>query len=218
MATARTRIKICGITSLEDAFLAIDAGADALGFIFAPGTPRYVGDRTDIEEILQAIPPFVERVGVCMDISAAASLRGRSIDAIQLYFPVACGEELLKTASFIGKHLLPAFRIRGEESFPEIEYAISHFQPSAILLDAFHPGSPGGSGMVFNWELAREAKVRFNTPVALAGGLTPDNVAQAVRSVNPYAVDVSSGVESAPGIKDRYKIQSFIEQVRSVSF
>ncbi|HZO86739.1 MAG TPA: phosphoribosylanthranilate isomerase [Chthonomonadaceae bacterium] len=206
MSETRTRIKICGITNLEDARAAVDYGADALGFIFVPQTPRYIGDNPEARKIPALLPPFVARVAVCAD--AAQDVSGPDFDTLQYY---AHSAPALPRS---GKRLVRAFRIQDAASLDEIAAALAQEQPHALLLDAYHKDKLGGSGETFNWELAKEAKARFGLPVLLAGGLTPENVAEAVAAVRPYAVDVSSGVEAAPGRKDHAKLRAFIRAVR----
>jgi len=219
-----TRIKICGITRLDDALAAVEYGADALGFNFVPGTPRYVGRNSEIDTILRALPPFVSPVGVCIHISETALFRGTAIDTIQYYDqspPPADESEqgvarpALPPETWTGsKRMVRAFRIKDRTSLEEIERAIADFRPHALLLDAYHPDKMGGGGVTFNWDLAVEAKNRFGLPIVLAGGLTPDNVSEAVRVVRPYAVDVASGVEAEPGRKDHARLRAFIQAVR----
>ncbi|HZT42723.1 MAG TPA: phosphoribosylanthranilate isomerase [Chthonomonadaceae bacterium] len=206
----RTRIKICGITNLEDARAAVDCGADALGFIFVPGTPRYVGESPGALRIPLVLPPFVARVAVYAQAADAFKNSAANFDTIQFY-----GQEWNPDAH-TEKRMVQAFRIRGEESIAEIEAALAKARPHALLLDAYHPDKLGGSGQAFDWEVAKEAKARFGLPVILAGGLTPDNVADAIAAVRPYAVDVSSGVEDRPGHKDHARLQAFCRAVRTV--
>jgi phosphoribosylanthranilate isomerase len=204
-----TRIKICGITNIEDARAAIDYGADALGFILVPETPRYVGaPEHRLSHLLSELPPFVSRVAVCAQLEPLADAWKDHIDTVQFY---AVGED---TPALSGKRLVQAFRIQNEASLEEITAALKRLRPHALLLDAYHQDKLGGAGVTFNWELAKEAKARFGLPIVLAGGLTPDNVAEAVSTVRPYAVDVSSGVEAKPRHKDNAKLHAFIRAVR----
>jgi phosphoribosylanthranilate isomerase len=205
-----TRIKICGITNREDARAAIDYGADALGFIFVPESPRFVGDSPNLRHILESVPPFVSRVAVCLEPSQITGAVADGFEAVQFYSPDG------NTSGCLDKHLLQAFRIKDASSLDEIAAAIRNGgqQLSALLLDTYHKDKLGGSGETFNWEIAREAKARFALPLILAGGLTPENVADAVAAVRPYAVDVSSGVEAEPGRKDHAKLRAFIQAVR----
>lgn len=210
-----TRIKICGITNRADAEAAVEYGADALGFIFVPGTPRYVGHDPDALTIPLHLPPFVTTVAVYRnagDIGTTSELnrhdRGMLFQTSQFYE---------YTDPFVPprNRWIKASRIKDAESLKEIETFLSKGHPQALLLDAHHPSKLGGAGVTFNWELAVEARARFDLPLILAGGLTPDNVGEAIRTVRPYAVDVSSGVEAAPGRKDLVKLRAFIEAVRA---
>ncbi len=206
-----TRVKICGITNKEDARAAVDYGADALGFVLIPESPRLIDPRL-AKDIRYTLPPFVQTVILVEDSEddseSAYEARDAGFSALQFYV----GERSLNDVwplSFIR-----AFRIRDENSLTEIETYLEDTSPNAILLDTYHKDKLGGSGETFNWDLAIEAKKRFDLPIILAGGLTPDNVAEAVARVRPYAVDVSSGVESSPGVKDHAKLRAFIQAVR----
>jgi len=205
----RTRIKICGITNLEDARAAVDYGADALGFILVPESPRYIGHR-DATHIADQLPPYVSRTAVLVNASHRFKplLLGLTFDTIQFY----------EIGSSLGLHTdlrrVHAFRIKDESSLDMIGPLLKISCPNALLLDAYHPDKLGGSGETFNWELAREAKERFQKPIILAGGLTPENVGDAIATVRPYAVDVSSGVEATPGRKDHAKLRAFLRAVR----
>jgi phosphoribosylanthranilate isomerase len=196
------RVKICGITRLEDANVAVAADADALGFMFWDKSPRAVTVET-ASVICRGLPPFVSKVGVFVNAEAGQVLEtiaACGLDAVQFH-----GEE---TPEFCAQFALPvirAVRVRDHQSLDEL----TRYATSAWLLDSHVPGQRGGTGVTFNWALAAEA-VQLGRPVVLAGGLTPDNVAAAVRAVLPYAVDVSSGVETAPGRKDAAKIQAFV--------
>lgn len=203
-----TRVKICGITNIDDAHAAIDYGAHALGFIFVPSTPRYVGDCADFLDELHLLPPYVSRVAVCANPDAVPGDWLSELDTIQFY------ARAWDWRKHPGKRWIQAFRIRDESSLDEIATALKRAQPHALLLDAYHPDKLGGSGETFKWELACEAKARFQMPILLAGGLTPENVAEAVAAVRPYAVDVSSGVEAEPGRKDHAKLRAFIRAVQ----
>ena len=203
-----TRIKICGITNSEDALAAIEYGADALGFIWVPGTPRYVGGFPGGAEVPDGLPPFVSRVAVCTTPDTLPEEAIARFDTIQVYAPCPL--------PIPGKRSVRAFRIRDEQSLTEITAALEIQRPHALLLDTYHGDKLGGSGQTFDWSLALEAKRRFGLPIILAGGLTPDNVAQAVATVRPYAVDVASGVEAKPGRKDHAKLKAFIQAVRAV--
>jgi phosphoribosylanthranilate isomerase len=202
-----TRIKICGITNREDALAAIELGADALGFIFVPQTPRFVGEREGLEEMLRAVPPFVTRTAVCTTAETLPVGLLDSLDAVQFYSP--------DFPQVPGKRMVQSFRIKDAGSLELIEEALRMRRPQAIHLDTYHKDKMGGSGETFNWELALAAKARFDLPLILSGGLTPDNVAEAIATVRPYAVDLSSGVEAEPGRKDPALLRAFFEAVRA---
>lgn len=203
------KVKICGITNEMDAHAAADAGADALGLMFYSQSPRYVPVER-AAAIATQIPPFIVKVGVF--VNPIPELVQQAIAACGLNMLQFHGDESPEFCTQFGLMSMKAFRIRDAESLK----ALPIYPTDAWLLDAFAPGKLGGSGERFDWELAVEAK-RFGRPIFLAGGLTPGNVAEAVRKVQPYAVDVSSGVESAPGQKDVAKIRAFIEKVRNAS-
>jgi len=201
-----TRVKICGITRLEDAQQAVDLGAAALGFNFYPPSPRYV-EPAAARAIVNQLPPFVTAAGVFANEADAGRVISIAHDAgvttVQLHGPGFPDlHELLSAFT-----LVVAVPVR--EGFKVEE--LGNLKPSAYLLDAFDPDRPGGTGKTFDWNAAREAK-RYG-PIILAGGLTPENVGRAVRVVRPFAVDVASGVESAPGIKDSAKLSAFFAAV-----
>ena len=196
------RVKICGITNLPDALAAVDAGADALGFMIYEQSPRAISIDS-AAAITRELPPFVTKVGVFVDPAielVKAALAKSQLNAIQLH-----GNETPEFCADLRASVIKAFRIEGPESLEPMR----RYQTSAWLLDSFVPGKPGGTGSKFNWDLAVRAKA-WGRPILLAGGLTPENVASAVKQVQPYGVDVSSGVESAPGKKDRAKMRDFI--------
>jgi phosphoribosylanthranilate isomerase len=206
----RTRVKICGITNSEDARAAIDYGADALGFILVPESPRYIENETGrLHSLLQSIPPFVTTVGVmkrCEEEDCPPSVY--DFDAIQFYSGDC-------SSTITGRvRCIRAFSIQNEQSLEAIGKIATQVSYDALLLDTYHQDKLGGSGETFNWELAVEAKRRFDMPIILAGGLTPENVADAIAKVRPYAVDVSSSVEAEPGRKDHAKLKAFLEAVR----
>jgi len=199
-----TRIKICGLTNRPDALAAAEAGADILGFIGVPGGPRSL-DTQEHWEITEDLPPFVQRVIV---VQRPGDDEEYGSDYVQHY------EDTLEAtrASGCARSRIRVFRMRGESSLREIE---AFTEPvGAILLDAYHTDKLGGAGETFDWSLAVRAKSLTDRPVMLAGGLTPDNVKEALEAVRPYAVDVSSGVESSPGVKDHAKVRAFIRAVR----
>jgi len=201
-----TRVKICGITNLADAQAAVAAGADALGFNFYDGSPRHITLKT-AADISKQLPPFVMRAGVF--VNADEDLVTRAIAECNLSLLQFHGEEPPEFSTQFGLMSMKAFRIRDAESLKELP----KYSTDAYLLDAYSPEARGGTGEKFNWDLAAEAQ-RFGKPVFLAGGLTPENVADAVRRVRPFGVDVASGVEILPGKKDHAKIRAFIAAVR----
>ena len=201
-----TRVKICGITNLADALAAIEAGADALGLNFYKKSPRHISLKT-AAEIASYLPPFIMRAGVF--VNADEDIVTRAIGECGLSLLQFHGDEPPDFCMQFGLMSMKAFRIRDAESLKEIP----NYPTDAYLLDAYSPGARGGTGEKFNWNLAIEAQ-KFGKPVFLAGGLTPENVGDAVRKVRPFGVDVSSGVESSPGKKDHAKIRAFIAAVR----
>jgi len=200
-----TRIKICGITNRVDALAAAEAGADALGFIGVPGSPRYVDSQTYFE-ITENLPIFVQCVGVFQRLGDEEDYVP---DYVQHYEDTAEASR----ASGMAWSRIRAFRMRDETTLREIE---AYPDPvGAIQLDTYHKAVLGGSGETFDWSLAVRAKALTDRPVILAGGLTPENVQDALEAVRPYGVDVSSGVEAAPGVKDHAKIKAFVRAVRA---
>ena len=208
MPLMSVKVKICGITTPPDALAAIDAGADALGFMFYEPSPRNVSIR-QATEILRELPPFIIKVGVFVD--ASEDLVMRAIGDCGLNLLQFHGNETPEYCAQFGLMSMKAFRIRDAGSLATLQ----EYPTDAWLLDAYAADKPGGTGETFNWELAVEAK-KLGRPIFLAGGLTPANVADAVRMVQPYAVDVSSGVEATPGKKDHAKIRDFIQAAKSV--
>ena len=201
------RVKICGITNPEDASLAAALGADALGFIFYPKSPRFVRPEA-ARNIIRGLPPLVLTVGVFVDQEAGEvrELAGRvGLDWVQLH-----GQESPEYCHTLSRRVIKVFRVKGDEIYAQISAYQGAVQ--AFLLDTFKPGIPGGTGKVFDWEVARQAKEYG--PIILAGGLTPENVAQAIGVAQPAAVDVASGVEKEPGQKDPEKLRAFIESVK----
>lgn len=196
-------VKICGITNLADAQAAVDAGADALGFMFYEPSARHITPAA-AREIIAQLPPRVAKVGVFVNASAETIRRIAAecgLDTLQLH-----GEETLEfCAQFAPLKVWKAIRVRDESSLG----ALPDYKTDAWLLDSYVAGQKGGTGEKFNWELAIAAK-DLGRPIILAGGLTPENIATAVRQVRPFGVDVSSGVESGPGKKDAAKVRAFI--------
>ncbi len=192
-----------------DALAAVEAGADALGFMFYEASPRFVSPQAALK-IIRALPPFVSKVGVFVnapDTMVRGVVEVCGIDTLQFH-----GEETPDYCRrFQPLKVIKAFRVKDASTLN----LLGAYDTDAWLLDSYVPGKEGGTGATFNWELAREAK-DAGRPVILAGGLTPVNVAEAVHEVWPFGVDVSSGVESSPGRKDAKMIQDFIAAVRSM--
>ncbi len=201
-----TRVKICGITNLADAQAAVEAGADALGFVFYKKSPRSMTIPA-VAKITKKMPPFIMRVGVF--VNSTEEMVTRAIGECGLGLLQFHGDEPPEFCTRFGQMSMKAFRIRDAESLKELP----KYATEAWLLDAYSTGNLGGTGEKFNWDLAVEAQ-KFGKPFFLAGGLTPENVAAAVRKVQPYGVDVSSGVESLPGKKDHARVRAFIANVR----
>jgi phosphoribosylanthranilate isomerase len=202
------RIKICGITNLEDALLAAELGAHALGFIFFAKSPRSVAPEA-AREIIRQLAPLVLSVGVFVDEEAAVvrDLAARmGLDWVQLH-----GQESPEYCRSLGRRVLKGFRIQDENSLKELKDYQGSVQ--AFLLDTYKKGQTGGTGEVFDWQLAKQGKEYG--PIVLAGGLTAANVAQAIEVARPQAVDVASGVEAAPGKKDPEKLRAFFKAVAS---
>jgi len=203
----KTQVKICGVTSVADARVAAEAGADMIGLMFYDGSPRHV-TLAQAAEIARALPPFVLRVGVFVNPTEAqvlAAIAACGLSLLQFH-----GDEDSAFCTQFGVMSLKALRVRDAESLSTLE----QFHTDAFLLDAYSQAGLGGTGEKFNWELALAAQ-QFGKPIFLAGGLTPANVGDAVRQVRPFAVDVSSGVEAAPGKKDAAKVRAFIQAVRA---
>jgi phosphoribosylanthranilate isomerase len=201
-----TIIKICGITSVEDALAAANMGANMLGFVFAD-SPRQA-DPATVKHIIRILGGDVKTVGVFTEESDEVV---RAMDDLDLTYAQLHGGQSEEFAHRIGgSRVIRAIRVRNEGSLN----LLADFQEAAFyLLDTYRPGVMGGTGEVFDWSLAARAK-SFGKPLFLSGGLTPENVADAVAAVQPLAVDASSGVEESPGRKDHLKIKEFIENVR----
>lgn len=202
---SRTRIKICGLTRPQDVRAAVDCGADAIGFVFYPPSPRAV-DVERAAELVALLPPFVTAVGLFVNATPA------EIDTVLARVPLQLlqfhGDESEFDCARYGRPWIKAARMRPGVDL--LEFSSFHPRASGILVDAFVEGY-GGGGRTFDWSLIPKG---FGRPLVLSGGLDADNVAEAVRRVRPWAVDVSSGVESAKGIKDAAKIAAFIAGVR----
>jgi phosphoribosylanthranilate isomerase len=211
------RVKICGVTRPDDLAVAVEAGADAVGLNFHPGSPRCITAEA-AEAMLDGLPPFVEPVGVFVrktlaDLEPLLTRLGR-LRTVQMhgggYAP----------GPWFPYRFLPAFQIRAPDDLAAVSEYVSACRRAggglaAVLLDGHAPGLTGGTGRTAPWHLL--ADFRPGVPVILAGGLTPDNVAEAVRIVRPYAVDVASGVESAPGVKDADKVRRFVAAARAAA-
>jgi phosphoribosylanthranilate isomerase len=201
----RTRVKICGITRVEDALAAAAAGADAIGLVFAEASPRCVS-ADQARTIAAALPPFITVVGLFVDAPAARirEVLGQvPLDLLQFH-----GRETPEDCRQFGRPYIKAVRMT-----PGVDLAAEarrYAQAAGLLLDAYDPQLAGGTGATFDWT---RVPLDLGKPVILAGGLTPENVARAIQAVRPYAVDVSSGVEQSKGIKDAAKIAAFIRTV-----
>jgi phosphoribosylanthranilate isomerase len=205
------RVKICGITNAEDAAAAVAAGADALGFVFHVKSPRVV-EPAVVKRIVAGLPPFVLTLGVFVNEEAK---RVRDImDDCGLALAQLHGDESAAYCELLGRPALKALRLRGPESLLGLAEFKGRAGVRGFVLDAYSEAAYGGTGKVADWPLA--ATVARTVPVLLAGGLTPDNVREAVHAVRPYGVDVSSGVEAAPGRKDHRKIEAFVRAAKLV--
>ncbi len=199
------RVKICGITRVEDALAAVRLGADALGLNFWPGSKRYIAP-ADARDIVRHLPPFVTAVGVFVNPTREEVLRAQDasgVGVVQLH-----GDEPPALCASIPFPVVKAIRVSDARALA----ALASYEVQAFLFDASCAGY-GGGGVAFDWRIAAAAPAS-GVPVILAGGLHPGNVAEAVRAVRPWAVDVASGVESAPGVKDPEKMRLFIERAK----
>ena len=206
------KVKMCGLTYAEHAAVAVEAGADAVGFVFHKKRPRGA-DMAVVKAIVKELPPFVLPIGVF--VNEDAKVVRNVMDSCGLALAQLHGDETAAYCEQLGRPMLKAIRLRDRHSF----LALAEFQGRAgvrgFLVDAFSPDAYGGTGQVADWSLAAEAAAV--TRILLAGGLTPENVAQAIEQVRPYGVDVSSGVEASPGRKDHAKVRAFVQAVRLVS-
>lgn len=206
----RTRAKICGITRLEDVQAVVQAGADAIGFVFFPPSPRHV----DIEQaslLVQAIPAYVQSVGLFVNSSAEEIqniLKKVPLDILQFHGDES-PEQCKQIAQAVGRRWYKAIQVKPELDIVEKINKYQKFGASAVLLDAWHPDLKGGTGHSFDWTTFP----KLNIPLILAGGLNPDNIEQAILTTQAYAVDVSGGVESAKGIKDQQLVERFMQGV-----
>jgi phosphoribosylanthranilate isomerase len=203
----RTRVKICGITRAQDATAVVQSGADALGLVFYPKSPRHV-TLQQARKIATGIAPFVTVTGLF--VNASADSVKEVLASVPLGLLQFHGEETNDQCNCFG---LPFIKSIPMKSGTDLLSLMSAYPDAAgFLLDAWQPETRGGGGIVFDWE---QIPVGIHTPIVLAGGLTPANVATAIRTVKPYAVDVSTGVERDKGIKSREKIEAFMREVRN---
>lgn len=203
------RVKICGITRIEDGLACAQQGADAIGLVFYAPSPRHVAV-AQARAIMAALPPFVTTVGLFVDAPASevqAVLAQLPLDVLQFH-----GNEATDYCAGFGRPYLKALRVK--PGMDLVQYASAYAGAKALLLDAHVAGIPGGTGQAFDWSLIPPS---LSLPVILSGGLNPENVAEGIRRVHPAAVDVSSGVEASKGIKDVAKIAAFMQGVRNAS-
>jgi phosphoribosylanthranilate isomerase len=201
------RVKICGITRLQDLHAACEAGADALGFVFYEKSPRHVSMAT-ATALVRELPPFVQSVGLFVNAEpdfVEAVLQAVPLDLLQFH-----GDETAADCMRYGRPYIKAVRVTPSTDL--LKCAADFETARGLLLDAYVPGVPGGTGERFDWSLI---PLDLPKPVILSGGLTPDNVAEAVQRVRPWAVDVSSGVEAAKGIKDPHHVAQFIAKAKA---
>lgn len=202
------RVKICGITSINDALCACNAGVDALGFVFYPKSKRFVTPEM-AASICHALPPFVTSVGLFMDADRKQvqnTLTTVSLDLLQFH-----GKETPEFCRSFGRPYIKAIGIDGMQNFSE--YADQFDDALGILIDSHALGKAGGTGETFDWKLL---PTNYSKPIILAGGLNPENIAEACRKTSVYALDLSSGVESSPGIKSKAKIDALMREVKHV--
>lgn len=213
---AAPRIKICGITNVADAVAVAELGADAIGLNFYPESPRHVG-LDAAARILANVPPFLLAVAVSVNESLSIMVnRAESLGRISI---VQWHGNQQTPGNVRPFRLIPAFNVKDQRDLDKIDSYLeacrrAGFMPDGLLLDAHAPDKFGGTGQTAPWELL--AAYKPGIPIILAGGLTPENVVEAIKIVRPYAVDVAGGVESRPGVKDREKMSRFIERVRSI--
>lgn len=203
------RIKVCGITNIDDAFSAVKAGADAVGFVFHKQSPRFIS-ASKARRIVDALPPFISKVGVFAnerDGAIRSIVKAAGLDAVQFH-----GDEdqhVCHRFKREGLQVIKAFRVKEDfDASVLVDYHVT-----AFLFDTFDASALGGTGKAFNWDLIKGLKTR--TPIIVSGGLNAGNVAEAIAQIKPYGVDVSSGVESAPGKKDLALIRDFVKHARA---
>ena len=213
MSVRRTRIKFCGITNVDDALAAVNAGADALGFVFAQESPRVIEPQT-VAEIGRALPPFVAKVGLFVNagletINRVVDVSG--IDTVQLH-----GNEAIELCHQIRLPVIKAIRVGDPAAPGSLANQIKAYRGlGAVLFDSFDQRQAGGTGRVFDWSEIPE-RAASDPCFILAGGLRPENVGEAIRQVRPFAVDVSGGIEYAKGRKDHQKMNQFVKEVNNV--
>jgi len=203
------RVKICGITRLQDLHDACVAGADALGFVFYEKSPRHLTIEA-AAELVRALPPFVQSVGLFVNADPAF-IKG-VLDAVPLDLLQFHGDETPADCACFGRPYIKAIRVTADTDL--LKCAADFETARGLLLDAFVPGVPGGTGESFDWSLIPR---ELPKPIVLSGGLTPFNVAAAIQQVRPWAVDVSSGVEAAKGIKDSHHVAQFIAKAKEAT-
>ena len=203
----RVRVKICGITRVEDALSAVEQGADAIGLVCYDQSPRNVSINQAVE-IASHIPAFVSVVGLF--VNAEPSFINEVISNVKIDLLQFHGDESPEECASYSLPFIKAIRVKSDTNL--VQYAIDYSIAKALLLDAYTEGVAGGTGHVFDWNLIPKQLAK---PIIIAGGLKADNVAQAIQQVLPYAVDVSGGVEASKGIKDAVKIAAFMRQVYS---
>ncbi len=206
----RTRVKICGITRIQDAECAVELGVDALGLVFYPKSARAVSLQT-AREIIAVVAPFVTTVGLFLN--ADPKYVRRVIDAVPLNLLQFHGSEPPTECGAYGKPYIKAVSMSG--NVETYDYVMAYADAAGFLFDSHTPGEGGGSGKRFDWDLLPQD---LGKPLILAGGLNPQNVGEAIRITKPYALDVSSGVEADKGVKDAAKMAAFMREVRHVDY
>lgn len=202
------RVKVCGITRSEDAIAAVQNGVDAIGFVFWPHSTRYI-DPESARRIAEVIPPFICTVGVYVDPDAAwveETARAAKLNLLQFH-----GNESPEFCNQFSQPYIKAIRVKPDTDL--LQYAQRYGAAKGLLLDTYAADMPGGTGHAFDWQLIPQ---QLSLPLILSGGLNPDNVARAIKQTQPWAVDVSSGVEASKGIKDEKKIIAFMQGVKQL--
>ena len=204
---AAVRSKICGITRVDDALVAARAGADAIGLVFYKPSPRAV-DIQQARQIVAALPPFITVVGLFVNASRCEV--NETLDAVRLDVLQFHGDETPEQCEGYNRPYIKALRVRPDDDIAAL--CEQYVGATALLLDAYVEGVPGGTGVAFDWSLIPS---QLTKPIILAGGLTPENVSEAIEQVRPYGVDVSGGVELSKGVKDARRVERFVKAVRS---